>query len=79
MWTKIVRLATKRSKVSETGVPCDKDGETEVPGAKLVMPEIMGLRSAVAVDRVSETGVRYRNSTGSKEHRLESLHILTAE
>jgi hypothetical protein len=74
-----VRLAAKRGRDGETGVPRDKDNETEVLGEKLAMPGMMRLRSAVVVDRVSETDVYGRNSAGGKKLRLESLHILAAE
>ena len=57
----------KRGKDSETGVPFARDSETEVPEAKLAVPKIMRLESETVVDRVSETGVLGRNSTGSKE------------
>jgi hypothetical protein len=74
-----MRLATKRGKDSETGAHLDRDNETEVRGAKLVMPEMMRLRSAVIVDKVSENSVHGRNSVGGSALGLESLHILAAE
>ena len=75
----IVRLALKRGEDSETGVPCARDSETEVPEAKLAVPEIMKPESETVVDRVSETGVPGGNSTGSEALSLELFHILAAE
>ena len=75
-----MRLATKRGTDSETGVPRVEDNETGVPRAMSIVPEIMRLRSAVAMDRVSETAVHCRNtSTGSNEFRSDSLHIPAVE
>jgi hypothetical protein len=64
-----MRLAAKCGKVGETGAHLDRDNETEVRGAELVMPEMMRLTPAVVVDRVSENGVYGRNSSESKEGR----------